>query len=300
MVAKIIDGKSIAEQVRAGWKKRADALKAQGVLPGLAVIIVGDNPASKVYVRNKVKACRDVGLHSEVHELPADITEEMLLKRIRDLNDNLEIHGILVQLPLPGHISNDKVLEAISMEKDVDGFHLYNLGALISGNTVFPPCTPYGVQCLLEHTSIPIEGQNAVVVGRSNIVGKPVALMLLHKGATVSICTSKTRDLALYTRLADILVVAAGRPRLITAEMVKEGVAVIDVGINRLDDGRLVGDVDYEAVKDKAGYITPVPGGVGPMTITMLVANTVLAAERLSGLGSGDSKTAHEARVSRI
>lgn len=290
MVAKIIDGKQIAEQVRSEWKKRADALKSQGVLPGLAVIIVGDNPASKVYVRNKVTACRDVGLHSEVHELPADTTEAMLLKQIQDLNANTDIHGILVQLPLPDHISDDKVLETISAEKDVDGFHLYNLGALVVGNTVFPPCTPYGIQCLLEYTDIPIEGQNVVVVGRSNIVGKPMALMLLHKGATVSICTSKTRDLALYTRLADILVVAVGKPGIITADMVKEGAAVLDVGINRLPEGKLVGDVDYEAVKEKAGYITPVPGGVGPMTITMLVANTVLAAERLSGLGSGKLK----------
>ncbi|MCS3903420.1 methylenetetrahydrofolate dehydrogenase (NADP+)/methenyltetrahydrofolate cyclohydrolase [Methylohalomonas lacus] len=287
MTAQIIDGKAIAEQVRGEWKKRADALKAQGVLPGLAVIIVGDNPASKVYVRNKVRACHDVGLHSEVHELPADITEAMLLKQIQDLNANPDIHGILVQLPLPDHISDDKVLETIDVEKDVDGFHLYNLGALVAGNTVFPPCTPYGVQCLIEHTNIPIEGQNAVVVGRSNIVGKPMALMLLHKGATVSICTSKTRDLAFYTRLADILVVAVGRPGLITADMVKEGAAVLDVGINRTDEGKLVGDVDFESVKEKAGHITPVPGGVGPMTISMLVANTVLAAERLSGLGSG-------------
>jgi methylenetetrahydrofolate dehydrogenase (NADP+)/methenyltetrahydrofolate cyclohydrolase len=282
MTAKIIDGRTIAARVRAEWKERADRLKEKGVLPGLAVIIVGDNPASKVYVRNKVKACREVGLHSEVHELPGDVSEEMVLKRIRDLNANLDIHGILVQLPLPRHVNNDRVLETISAEKDVDGFHLYNLGALVAGNTVFPPCTPYGVQCLLEHTDIPIEGQNAVVVGRSNIVGKPMALMLLQKGATVSICTSKTRDLALYTRLADILVVATGRPNLITGDMVKEGAAVIDVGINRLPDGRLVGDVDFESVKQRAGYITPVPGGVGPMTITMLVANTVLAAERLA------------------
>lgn len=287
MTAQIIDGKRIAEQVRGEWKQRADALKAQGVLPGLAVIIVGDNPASKVYVRNKVKACHDVGLHSEVHELPTDTTQTMLLKQIQDLNINPDIHGILVQLPLPNHIDDDKVLETIDVEKDVDGFHLYNLGALVAGNTVFPPCTPYGVQCLIEHTNIPIEGQNAVVVGRSNIVGKPMALMLLHKGATVSICTSKTRDLAFYTRLADILVVAVGKPGLINGSMVKEGAAVLDVGINRTDSGKLVGDVDFESVKEKAGYITPVPGGVGPMTISMLVANTVLAAERLSGLGCG-------------
>lgn len=280
MTAKIIDGKAIAKTVREEWKQRAAALKEKGILPGLAVIIVGDNPASKVYVRNKIRACHDVGLHSEVHELPGDITEELLLKTINHLNNNPDIHGILVQLPLPDHINNDSILEAVSQDKDVDGFHLYNMGALMSGNTVFPPCTPYGVQCLLEHTNIPIEGQNAVIVGRSNIVGKPMAMMLLQKNATVSICTSRTRDLSEYTRMADILVVATGRPNLITADMVKTGAAVIDVGINRTEEGRLVGDVDFESVREKVGYITPVPGGVGPMTITMLVANTVMAAER--------------------
>jgi len=280
MTAKIIDGKAIAKTVREEWKQRAGALKEKGILPGLAVIIVGDNPASKVYVRNKIRACHDVGLHSEVHELPGDITEELLLKTIDHLNNNPDIHGILVQLPLPDHINNDSILEAVSQDKDVDGFHLYNMGALMSGNTVFPPCTPFGVQCLLEHTNIPIEGQNAVIVGRSNIVGKPMAMMLLQKNATVSICTSRTRDLSEYTRMADILVVATGRPNLITVDLVKAGAAVIDVGINRTEEGRLVGDVDFESVKEKAGYITPVPGGVGPMTITMLVANTVMAAER--------------------
>ncbi len=278
MTAKIIDGKEISLLVREQWKHEAEKLKRDGVLPGLAVIIVGDNPASKVYVKNKIKACHDVGLHSEVHEMPADTKEEMLLDTIHGLNANSNIHGILVQLPLPDHIDKDKVLETIAVEKDVDGFHLYNMGALVVGNTVFPPCTPYGVQCLLEHMNIPIEGQNAVVVGRSNIVGKPMAMMLLQKNATVSICTSKTRDLKQFTSLADILVVATGRPEMITGDMIKEGAAVIDVGINRLDDGRLVGDVDFESVKEKAGYITPVPGGVGPMTITMLVANTVRAA----------------------
>lgn len=285
MAAKIIDGKSIAKTVREEWKQRAGALKEKGILPGLAVIIVGDNPASKVYVRNKIQACHDVGLHSEVHELPGDITEELLLKTINHLNCNPDIHGILVQLPLPEHINNDSILEVVSRDKDVDGFHLYNMGALMSGNTVFPPCTPYGVQCLLEYTNIPIEGQNVVIVGRSNIVGKPMAMMLLQKNATVSICTSKTRDLSEYTRMADILVVATGRQNLITADMVKTGAAVIDVGINRTDEGRLVGDVDFESVREKAGYITPVPGGVGPMTITMLVANTVMAAERSAARG---------------
>ena len=284
MTAKIIDGKVIAQQVREEWKARTAALKERGVLPGLAVIIVGDNPASKVYVRNKIAACHDVGLHSEVHELPADISEVLLLAAIRRLNDNPDIHGILVQLPLPDHFNRDRVIEVISVDKDVDGFHLYNIGGLVVGNTVFPPCTPYGVLCLLEHMDIPIEGQNAVIVGRSNIVGKPMAMMLLQKNATVSICTSRTRDLGQYTRLADILVVATGKPHLITGDMIRAGAAVIDVGINRLDDGRLVGDVDFESVKEKAGYITPVPGGVGPMTITMLVANTVSAAERLSGI----------------
>ena len=281
MAAQIIDGKAISEIVRKEWQQQAEKLKQQGILPGLAVIIVGDNPASKVYVRNKIKACHDVGLHSEVHEMAADTEQEMLLDTIRHLNEDKNIHGILVQLPLPDHIDEDKVLETISVEKDVDGFHLQNIGALVVGNPVFPPCTPYGVQCLLEHMNIPIEGQNAVVVGRSNIVGKPMAMMLLHKNATVSICTSKTKDLKFYTSLADILVVATGRPQMITADMVKPGAAVIDVGINRLDDGRLVGDVDFDSVKEQAGFITPVPGGVGPMTITMLVANTVRAAQAI-------------------
>ncbi|MGR9044011.1 MAG: bifunctional methylenetetrahydrofolate dehydrogenase/methenyltetrahydrofolate cyclohydrolase FolD [Gammaproteobacteria bacterium] len=280
MTAKIIDGKTVALEVRKQWKQRVTQLKERGILPGLAVIIVGNNPASQVYVRNKIKACHEVGIHSELIELPEDVTEHQLLAAVENLNHNALIHGILVQLPLPDTIDVNKVLETISVEKDVDGFHLYNLGALMAGNTIFPPCTPYGVQCLLEYCNIPIEGQNAVIVGRSNIVGKPMALMLLQKNATVSICTSKTRDLKQFTSLADILVVATGKPNLITADMVKPGSTVIDVGINRLDDGRLVGDVDFEGVKEVAGYITPVPGGVGPMTITMLVANTVIAAEQ--------------------
>ena len=281
MTAKIIDGNAIAVEVRKQWKLRADALKARGILPGLAVIIVGDNPASRVYVRNKVKACHDLGLHSDLIEFPEDITEAMLLSQIRHLNENPDIHGILVQLPLPDQINVENVLETISPDKDVDGFHLYNLGALVAGNTVFPPCTPFGVMAMLKHINAEISGKNAVVVGRSNIVGKPMALMLLQESATVSICTSRTRDLKFYTQIADILVVATGKPKMITADMVKPGAIVIDVGINRMDDGKLAGDVDFEGVREVAGYITPVPGGVGPMTITMLVANTILAAETL-------------------
>ncbi len=280
MTAEIIDGKAISLKVREQWKQRADALKEKGILPGLAVIIVGDNPASRVYVRNKVKACHEVGLHSELIELPEDTREQMLLERINNLNNDSDIHGILVQLPLPEQIDVDKVLETISVDKDVDGFHLYNLGGLVAGSTVFPPCTPYGVMAMLEDINAPISGQNAVVIGRSNIVGKPMALMLLHESATVSICTSKTKDLKFYTSMADILVVATGRPQMVTGDMIKPGSIVIDVGINRLDDGRLVGDVDFDSCKEVAGYISPVPGGVGPMTITMLVANTVLSAEK--------------------
>ncbi len=280
MVAKIIDGNALARKVRAEYRQRVERLKERGCVPGLAVVLVGEDPASKVYVQNKVKACTEVGLRSEVCRFAASAHEEEVLTQIGALNADPSIHGILVQLPLPPHFHVRRVLEAISRDKDVDGFHLYNVGGLVVGDTVFPPCTPYGVQMLLESEDIPIEGQNVVVVGASNIVGKPTALMLLAREATVSICHIKTRDLAQYTLLADILVVAAGKPRLITKEMVKTGAVVIDVGINRLPDGRLVGDVDFEAVAEKASYITPVPGGVGPMTVTMLVVNTVRAAER--------------------
>ena len=281
MTAKIIDGNAVARHVRGEWKKRVEMLKARGITPGLAVIIVGDSPASRVYVRNKVRACAEVGLHSETHEFPATAAEQSIVARIEELNQNPRIHGVLVQLPLPPHLETRNLLGAISIEKDVDGFHLYNVGGLVVGdNNIFPPCTPYGVQCLLEYEKIPIEGQNVVVVGASNIVGKPMALMLMAKDATVSICHIKTRDLAQYTILADILIVAAGCPGLITAPMVKRGAVVIDVGINRLPDGRLAGDVDFEGVRAKASHITPVPGGVGPMTVTMLICNTVAAAER--------------------
>ncbi len=280
MTAHIIDGKAIAQEVRAEWKIRADALKARGITPGLAVIIVGEDPASKVYVGNKVKACAELGLHSEHIALPADTSESTLLAKIAELNANPAIHGFLVQLPLPKHINSDKVLLAISPNKDVDGFHPINVGALVIGNTLFPPCTPWGAMKLLEKSGVSIEGKHAVVVGRSNIVGKPMALMLLQQNATVTICTSKTVDLARYTRDADILVVATGKPQMITGDMIKPGAAVIDVGINRLPNGKLVGDVDFDSAKEVAGWITPVPGGVGPMTITMLLANTVQAAER--------------------
>jgi methylenetetrahydrofolate dehydrogenase (NADP+)/methenyltetrahydrofolate cyclohydrolase len=219
-------------------------------------------------------------VHSELHEFPAAVPQETVLARVDALAADPKIHGILVQLPLPSHIDSAEILEAIPVEKDVDGLHLYNLGGLVVGESVFPPCTPYGVMCLLDYLKIPIEGQNAVVIGRSNIVGKPLALMLLARSATVSICTSKTRNLSQYTLLADILVVATGKPRLVTGPMVKPGAVVIDVGINRLADGKLVGDVDFDSVEQRAAWITPVPGGVGPMTITMLLANTIQAAER--------------------
>ncbi len=280
MTATLMDGVAVSKAIRAQWRQRVEALKARGVTPGLAVILVGDNPASQVYVRNKVKACGEVGLFSEVHQFPANVPQETMLAKIGELNRDPKIHGILVQLPLPPHFDNDLVLEVISAEKDADGFHLYNLGGLVSGGAVFPPCTPYGVMALLDYYRIPIEGNNAVVVGRSNIVGKPVALMLLARSATVCICTSKTRDLKQFTSLADILVVATGKPKMITGDMIKRGSTVIDVGINRLTDGKLVGDVDFEAARQIATFITPVPGGVGPMTVTMLIANTVQAAER--------------------
>ncbi len=282
MTAQIIDGKAIAMQVRAEWKVRADSLIARGITPGMAVIIVGNDPASKVYVANKVRACAELGLYSIHVELPADTTESALLAEVEKLNNDPKIHGILVQLPLPKHLDSHTVIEAINPDKDVDGFHQMNVGALVTGETPFPSCTPYGVMVMLEKTGIAIEGKHAVVVGRSNIVGKPMALLLLHKNATVTICTSKTVDLAKYTLDADILVAAVGRPNFITGDMVKPGAVVIDVGINRNTDGKLCGDVDFASVKEVAGYITPVPGGVGPMTITMLVANTVRAAERLS------------------
>lgn len=283
MVARIIDGKMLAKEVRAEWKDRAEHLVQQGIQPGLAVIIVGNDPASGVYVRNKAKACSETGIYSEIHDFPENASQSEIMQHIQKLNVDPRIHGILVQLPLPEHIDNTKVIASIAAEKDVDGFHLCNVGALVTGNPVFSPCTPYGVIRMLEKSGIRIEGQHAVVVGRSNIVGKPMAVMLLEKGATITICTSKTRDLAKHTRNADILVVATGKPLMITADMVKPGAAVIDVGINRMPDGQLTGDVDFASVSQIAGHISPVPGGVGPMTITMLLCNTIEAAERTHG-----------------
>ena len=285
MVAKVIDGHAVARQVREECRVTTQALVARGVTPGLAVIIVGDNPASKVYVANKVRACNEVGLQSTVHAFAADTPDTVVEAEIRRLNADPAVHGILVQLPLPPHYDGPRVLAAISSDKDVDGFHLYNVGALVQGETLFPPCTPFGVQKMLEYENIPIEGQNVVVVGASNIVGKPMALMLMRRDATVCICHAKTRDLAQFTILADILVVAAGKPNLILPQMVRTGAVVIDVGINRLPDGRLVGDVDFEGVRQKASHISPVPGGVGPMTVTMLVHNTVMAAQRAAAQG---------------
>ncbi|MEM5404318.1 bifunctional methylenetetrahydrofolate dehydrogenase/methenyltetrahydrofolate cyclohydrolase FolD [Paraburkholderia sp. EG287A] len=283
MTATIIDGNALSKKLRAEVATRAAALTARGHQPGLAVVLVGDNPASEVYVRNKVKACEDNGLYSSYDRYPESLSEADLLKRIDELNRDPKINGILVQLPLPKHIDSHKVIEAIAPEKDVDGFHVANAGALMTGQPLFRPCTPYGVMKMFEEYRIPLEGANAVVIGRSNIVGKPMALLLLEKGATVTICHSKTRDLAKHTRDADIVVAAVGKRNVLTADMVKPGATVIDVGMNRDDNGKLCGDVDFAGLKDVAGFITPVPGGVGPMTITMLLVNTIEAAERAAG-----------------
>lgn len=280
MTAQIINGTELSQHIRAEVKQRAAALTQQGKQPGLAVILVGDNPASQVYVRNKVKACEEGGFYSVLEKHPADLSEAALLERISRLNADPKIHGILVQLPLPKHIDSHKVLEAIALEKDVDGFHVNNAGLLMTGQPLFRPCTPYGVMKMLEAINYPIRGANAVIVGASNIVGKPQAMLLLQAGATITICNSKTRDLGSHTRNADILVVATGKRNLVTADMIKPGAVVIDVGMNRDDAGKLCGDVDFENAKEVAGYITPVPGGVGPMTITMLLVNTIEAAER--------------------
>ncbi len=281
MTAKLLDGKAIAQDIRTEIKHRVAALRARtGVMPMLSVILVGQNPASRVYVRNKIKACADAGIRSALHEFPADVDPAEVIARIEELNRDPQVHGILVQLPLPAHHDIHAVLRTIAVEKDVDGFHLYNVGGLVLGETVFPPCTPYGVMKLLDSANIDVAGKNVTIVGASNIVGKPMALMMLRHEATVAICHVRTRDLAQYTILADILIVAAGVPNLIVPQMVKSGAVVIDVGINRLSDGRLVGDIDFEGIRKKAAYVTPVPGGIGPMTVTMLLENTLVAAER--------------------
>jgi len=280
MPAQLLDGNLLSKKIRAEIAARGAIVTAKGVRPGLAVIVVGDNPASQVYVRNKVKACEEVGFHSVLERYSAELGEEELLARIATLNADPSIHGILVQLPLPEHIASERVLEAIAPQKDVDGFHVANAGALMVGHPEFKPCTPYGCMKMLESIDYPIRGARAVIVGASNIVGKPMAMLLLQAGATVTICNSKTRDLAHHTKDADILVVATGKPRMISGDMVKTGAVVIDVGINRLPDGKLCGDVDFDTAKYIAGWITPVPGGVGPMTITMLLMNTLEAAEK--------------------
>jgi len=284
MTAIRIDGNALAAKVRDRIAAEVTALKARGVTPGLAVVLVGEDPASQVYVRNKVAACAKVGMHSVMHKLPASTTEAELLALIDSLNRDATIHGILVQLPLPKHIAEKKVLEAVAASKDVDGFHAENVGALMIGEPRFVSCTPAGCMEMLRDIGMTdLRGKHAVVVGRSNIVGKPMAMLLLHANATVTICHSGTKDLAAQCRQADILVAAVGRPRFITADMVKPGAVVIDVGINRLPEsegGKLVGDVDFAGVNEVAGYLTPVPGGVGPMTITMLLQNTLVAANR--------------------
>jgi len=282
MTAQRIDGNALSQQLRAEVANRTLALKAKGITPGLAVILVGDNSASQVYVRNKVKACQDSGLHSVLEKYDASLTEAALLARVEALNNDPSIHGILVQLPLPEHIDAQKVIEAISPLKDVDGFHIASAGALMTGMPGFWPCTPYGCIKMLDSIGYNLKGKHAVVMGRSNIVGKPMAMMLLQKNATVTICHSATPNLKEMTLQADVIVAAVGKRNVLTADMVKPGAVVLDVGMNRNDEGKLCGDVDFAGVEQVASYITPVPGGVGPMTITMLLVNTLEAAERVA------------------
>ncbi|MBI5453957.1 MAG: bifunctional methylenetetrahydrofolate dehydrogenase/methenyltetrahydrofolate cyclohydrolase FolD [Deltaproteobacteria bacterium] len=282
--AQIIDGKKISAEVREELKAEVAKLKKKGLTPGLAVVLVGENPASQIYVRNKTKACEEVGIKSFQHTLPGDIKEEELLSLIRELNAAKDVHGILVQLPLPSRMDSEAVLDLISPSKDVDGFHPYNMGRLMIGNALLQPCTPYGIMRLLDSTGVDASGKNAVIIGRSNIVGKPMAMMLLKRNATVTICHSKTKDLPEKVREADILVAAIGRDRFVKGDWIKEGAIVIDVGMNRAPDGKLTGDVDFDAASLKASHITPVPGGVGPMTIAMLLKNTVAAARNAAGL----------------
>jgi len=280
MAAQILDGKSLAAQVRAGVKEKVARLAQRGIRAGLAVVLAGDDPASKVYVRNKVRACEETGVRSSLFEYPASVSEKDLLDGVARLNNDPGIHGILVQLPLPTQVDALRVLDAVSPAKDVDGFHHANLGALLAGKPGIVPCTPAGVMRLLEHARVPLAGRRAVVIGRSNIVGKPLALLLLQKDATVTICHSKSQDIESIAKQADILVAAIGRAKLVSAAMVKPGACVVDVGVNRLPDGTLAGDVDFQAAKNVAGWITPVPGGVGPMTIAMLLENCLYAAHK--------------------
>ncbi len=279
MPAQLIDGVALSTQIRAQVAQRAAVLTARGRKPGLAVILVGDDPASAVYVRNKVKACHDHGLHSVLEKYPATMAETELLARIAALNADPAIHGILVQMPLPRHIDPQRVIEAIATHKDVDGFSVHSAGSLMAGLPGLRPATPLGCMKLIESTGVDLKGKRAVVIGRSNTVGKPMALLLLQANATVTVCHSATPDIAEHTRQADVVVVAVGRRNTLTAEMVKPGAVIIDVGMNRNDEGKLCGDVDFAAVRERAGHITPVPGGVGPMTITMLLVNTLRAAE---------------------
>lgn len=283
-MAKIINGKEVSKKVRESVKAETEKLKAQGIVPGLAVVIVGDDPASRVYVNNKKKACTEVGFMSEEYALPAETTQEELLALVDKLNEKPEINGILVQLPLPKHLDEKAVIEAISPEKDVDAFHASNVGKIMIGDYKFLPCTPAGVMELIHSENIEISGKNCVVIGRSNIVGKPMAMLLLHENGTVTITHSRTKNLAEITRDADILVAAVGKPKFVTGDMVKEGAVVIDVGMDRDENGKLCGDVDFDSVEPKASYITPVPGGVGPMTIAMLMKNTLMAAKIHAGI----------------
>ncbi|KZR60339.1 bifunctional methylenetetrahydrofolate dehydrogenase/methenyltetrahydrofolate cyclohydrolase FolD [Pseudobacillus badius] len=283
MTAAIIDGKKIASDIRKELKQEIEELQAQGVTPGLAVILVGDDQASHTYVRNKDKACAEVGIHSEIYRYSADLSEEELLQKVEELNADPAIHGILVQLPLPAHLSEDKVIDAISPEKDVDGFHPVNVGKMAIGKPAFYSCTPYGIIKMLERENISLEGQHVVVVGRSNIVGKPAALLSLKESATVTVCHSRTKDLSAFTRQADVVIAAVGKAKFLKKDDFKPGAVVIDVGMNRDENGKLCGDVDFESAKETAGAITPVPGGVGPMTITMLLYNTVQSAKQTAG-----------------
>lgn len=293
MTARIMDGKTLGNSLRVNFRKRVEALIALGLQPGLAVILVGDSPASKIYVGNKVKACEECGVASFHLSLPADSSESEVLALISRLNADAAVHGILVQLPLPKHMDAQKVIETISPAKDVDGFHVASAGALMVGRPGFWPCTPYGCMKMLDSIGYDLRGKHAVVIGRSNIVGKPMAMMLLGENATVTVCHSATRDLKAYTLQADVVVAAVGKRNLLTADMVKPGAVVIDVGMNRNDDGKLCGDVDFEGVKEVAGWITPVPGGVGPMTVAMLIENTLRSAELHL---KGDHGIGHEGR----